>query len=432
MSHIPPHWEEAPLGELGTEVRGSVSPASDRTYELYSVPTFPTGRPEIIEGSEIASSKRRVIPADLLLCKINPRINRVWMVADPTGEGEQIASTEYLVLRVSDPELTRYLMWYLRSPRFREWIKLSVEGATGSHTRAKSAPVLRQRVPIPPRDEQRRIVAAIEEHVSHLDAAEVMLSRTQALLARLRKAVLSLAAAGSWPVVRLSEVAEIVSGQTPKGLLALKQGPVPFYKVGDMNIAEGRVMTTSREYVDDEMVAARKLKIRPAGTIVFPKRGGAIATNKKRVLGVPAAFDLNTMGIIPSESLSSGYLLAWLETVDLNSLSDGSNVPQINHGDVEPLLIPLPPLDEQRRIVTEVERQLSLVESLASAIDTALARSGALRRTILERAFTGRLVPQDPSDEPASVLLERIKAERAKAEAATGRRPRRRATMETS
>jgi type I restriction enzyme, S subunit len=172
-------------------------------------------------------------------------------------------------------------------------------------------------------------------------------------------------------------------------------------------------MTVSREYVTAETARRTALRVRPPGTVIFPKRGGAIATGKKRVLTAPAAFDLNTMGLIPGDRLDTGYLLTWLETVDLAALSDGSNVLQINHGDVAPLTLPLPPLEEQRRIVAEVERQLSLVDALAAAVDAALRRSAALRRAILERAFAGELVPQDPSDEPASVLLERIAAERA-------------------
>ena len=88
-------------------------------------------------------------------------------------------------------------------------------------------------------------------------------------------------------------------------------------------------------------------------------------------------------------------------------------MPKVDQGAVERLPIPLPPLDEQRRIVAEVEQRLSVIDEMRAAIESAQRRSAALRRSILERAFRGELVPQDPSDEPASVLLERIRAERA-------------------
>jgi len=145
---------------------------------------------------------------------------------------------------------------------------------------------------------------------------------------------------------------------------------------------------------------------------VFPKRGGAIATNKKRILTVPAAVDLNTMAIVASDRLLPEFLLAYLETVDLASLADGSNIPQINHGDIAPLEIPLPPLEEQRRIVAEIEERLGAIDALRAAIERAQRRGAALRRSVLERAFRGELVPQDPSDEPASALLDRIRVER--------------------
>ena len=75
-------------------------------------------------------------------------------------------------------------------------------------------------------------------------------------------------------------------------------------------------------------------------------------------------------------------------------------------------MIAVPPVAEQTRIVNEVERQLSVLDACVRAVDTGLARSAALRRSVLKAAFEGRLVPQDPSDEPASALLERTRAER--------------------
>ena len=92
--------------------------------------------------------------------------------------------------------------------------------------------------------------------------------------------------------------------------------------------------------------------------------------------------------------------------------------------------IPLPPLAEQHRIVAEVERRLSVVQQAEAAVEVGLKRAERLRQSILKQAFSGKLVPQDPNDEPASVLLERIRAEREAAEAAakSKRKPRRRRT----
>ncbi|HST19782.1 MAG TPA: hypothetical protein VLR90_01585 [Blastocatellia bacterium] len=79
----------------------------------------------------------------------------------------------------------------------------------------------------------------------------------------------------------------------------------------------------------------------------------------------------------------------------------------------------MPPLVEQQRIVAEVERRLSVIDEIESVVEANLKRATALRQSILKRAFEGKLVPQDPNDEPASVLLERIRAERINKEAET-------------
>ena len=79
---------------------------------------------------------------------------------------------------------------------------------------------------------------------------------------------------------------------------------------------------------------------------------------------------------------------------------------------IKGLSIHLPPLAEQRRIVAEVERRLSVVQQAEATVEASLARAERLRQSILKQAFSGKLVPQDPGDEPASALLERIRAER--------------------
>ena len=99
---------------------------------------------------------------------------------------------------------------------------------------------------------------------------------------------------------------------------------------------------------------------------------------------------------------------------------------KVNQQDLSLCRIPLPPLAEQRRIVAEVERRLSVVQQAEAAVKANLARAERLRQSILKQAFSGKLVPQDPNDEPASVLLERIRAEREAA--ASAAKPKRRAT----
>lgn len=94
-------------------------------------------------------------------------------------------------------------------------------------------------------------------------------------------------------------------------------------------------------------------------------------------------------------------------------MSSGGNQPALNKARVRTIVVPLSPLAEQKRIVTEVERRLSVIDELEMQVEVNLKRAERLRQAILKRAFEGKLVPQDPSDEPASVLLERIRAVRA-------------------
>ena len=235
-----------------------------------------------------------------------------------------------------------------------------------------------------------------------------------------------------WCWAAVEQLGFIASGQTPKGVTTAgaQQGDVPWFRVGDMNADANQFqMTVATEWLTTAQVAALGLHVRPTGTIIFPKRGGAIGTNKKRVLGRPAAYDLNTMGVVPVGDARS-YLWVWFLGVDLGSLADGSNVPQINHGDIAPLPVPLPPAAEQDRIVNEVNANLSIADDVTAAVTANRLRSGRLRQSILKWAFEGRLVDQDPTDEPASRLLERIRAERESKLAKTSRTRRRaRATM---
>ena len=101
-----------------------------------------------------------------------------------------------------------------------------------------------------------------------------------------------------WKWMKLGEACEIVSGNTPKGLeLISNKGEYQFYKVSDMNLVGNEIrMNVSNLKLTLEEIKKLKVKVYPKGTVIFPKRGGAILTNKKRVLSQDASFDLNCDG----------------------------------------------------------------------------------------------------------------------------------------
>lgn len=434
MSDLPPGWVEAPIGELGVEIRGSVRPEPGAKYELYSVPTFPTGVPEILRGSEIGSNKRPVEPGDVLLCKINPRINRVWIVGARLGIGQQLASTEYLVLRIGDDQLARYLIWYLRSPAFREWIKLSVEGATGSHTRAKSGPILRQLVPLPPPKERKRIVHALEQQFSRIDHAENSLRAVQTRIAAMRTSATALVLSGEWPTVPLRDVTvEQVYGSSAKATTKPSNG-VPIIRMG--NIQDGAIDFRDLKYLTADHEDVTRFKLRP-GDLLFNR------TNSPELVGKSAVYRAGA-----PEALFASYLIRvrltpecdprWAAAVingppgrQYIAMVRTQQVGQanVNGTKLAAMPMPLPPLREQQARLEEMERRESLIKALESAIEASLKRAESLRRAILDRAFGGTLVPQDQSDEPASVPLERIAWKRGsdqpkRARKAVSRRPR--------
>jgi type I restriction enzyme S subunit len=150
----------------------------------------------------------------------------------------------------------------------------------------------------------------------------------------------------------------------------------------------------------------------PAGTLCI-----TIAANiaETAILTFDACFPDSVVGFLPADdSVSARFLEAFLCTVQkyLEAYAPATAQKNINLETLSEVAVPLPPPAEQEQIVALVEERLSQIDSAEKTIDAELIRSKRLRQSILKRAFEGQLVPQDPKDEPASVLLERIKATR--------------------
>ena len=169
---LPGNWCWTTVGAINQYVGISADPtkAKNKTFELYSVPSSADNYPEIVLGADIGSTKQSVKKGDVLLCKINPRINRVWKVSKYTDHS-LLASSEWIVIRNSGL-ISNYLMWCFRSPYFRGYMLSNVSGVGGSLMRAQPKFVQGYPVPVPPLPEQQRIVDRIESLFSKLDEAK--------------------------------------------------------------------------------------------------------------------------------------------------------------------------------------------------------------------------------------------------------------------
>lgn len=193
---LPKSWVRTIIKEIGIPQTPKIEPSRypDEFFELYSVPSFLTGKAETTKGSEIRSSKQLVVPGDILLCKIIPRINRVWVVNSKEGY-RQIASTEWIVLRNNHMN-SWFIKYCLSEPSFREEFLKHVSGVGGSLMRARPQSVANIQVSIAPINEQNRIVSKIEELFSQLDDGEAALKRAQKLVEQYRQSVLKAAVTG--------------------------------------------------------------------------------------------------------------------------------------------------------------------------------------------------------------------------------------------
>lgn len=228
-----------------------------------------------------------------------------------------------------------------------------------------------------------------------------------------------------WAWSLMKDVVYISSGNTPKGINDVKLKPqsnIDFYKIFDMN-TEGneKYMKDSALKVTLSEASSLKLKLEEPNTIIFPKRGGAILTNKKRILSKKSAYDLNLMGVKEkSEIIENRFLWFWFQKLDLSRLYDGYSVPQINNKNIEPLWFPVAPLPEQRVIVSKIEQLFSDLDNGIDNFKKAQEQLKRYRQSVLKAACEGKLVPTEAElarvegrdYEPADVLLARILEER--------------------
>ena len=159
-----------------------------------------------------------------------------------------------------------------------------------------------------------------------------------------------------WKTVRIEEIADVRGGSSfPKEYQGNTEGQYPFYKVSDMNLIGNEVlMQDSNNWVEEDTVKTLRAKLFLKDTVIFPKVGAAVHTNKKRMLSSDGLVDNNVMGIaVRDNNLCVPYfLLYWFESIDLANLSNPGPLPSITAAKVKNTEIPLPSLPEQRAIAS--------------------------------------------------------------------------------
>ena len=188
-----------------------------------------------------------------------------------------------------------------------------------------------------------------------------------------------------WEIKRLGEVCELKSGITISSSLERTEGDVLYVKVGDMTLPENDVeIETSSRFVNRNEI--RDNLIIPNGAVIFPKRGGAIATNKKRKIIKSTIVDLNIMAIIPKEKINNDYY--WFQLIDLNSISNGTTIPQINNYSFDEVFISYPKsLPEQHRIVSILDQCFSAIDKAKANAEQNLKNTKELFESYLQGVF---------------------------------------------
>ena len=263
--------------------------------------------------------------------------------------------------------LPTYLYYFLLSKR-DQFVKDGVGGAQPNisagylkNVQFDLVPVRQQEVIVERLDKIENLIALRKEQLAKLD--ELVKARFVELFGDQKTNPFG------WEQCTIGECCTLKSGTSLPSEVENEGGPIPYIKVGDMNYpGNERYITTSSRYVSESTAGKGLFEV---GSILFPKRGGAIGTNKKRMTKRPVCADLNVMGVSSKGRLRPEYLLAYFDMIDLGALSDGSSVPQINNKNIAPLVICMPPLELQEQFAAFIKQTDKSKVVVQKALDEA-------------------------------------------------------------
>ena len=363
----------------------SINPAKtpDTIFEMYSVPIYATGHPEYLRGDEIASNKAIVRKNDILLCKINPRINRVWVVSDESGK-QNIASSEWIVIRNSEynPE---FLAWYFRTPKFQKFMTSEITGIGGSLTRAQPKCVAEYPVPVLNRKKQDEIVNILDKCKFVIDSRKrELLELDNIIKARFVEMFGSIHESTGYPYLALKDLSDVISGGTPSRGKAefWNNGTIPWVKTTEL---KNNVITDVDEYITEEGLVNSSAKLVPAGTILVAMYGQGKTRGMTAYLDIEASTNQACACILPSDKIDSMFMWKYFELSydKLRSLAQGAGQPNLNGNMIKNFKVLVPPIEMQKSYVNFVNQ----VDKSKVKVQKALDETQKLFDSLMQQYF---------------------------------------------
>lgn len=420
MSDLPPGWEWATVGAIAETSLGKML---DKKKATGKHPTPYLRNINVRWGSFDLSDLAimdihpdqidRVLaqPGDVIACEGGePGRAAVWQGPHPIAL--QKALHRVRPTNVVKPEYLALLLEHLAKSHSLNGL---FTGSTIKHLPQEKLRLIR--VPLPPRPEQERIVATIEGYLSRLDAAERSLRSAEVRAAVLTQRIIDAALEGE----RMA-LGRLLREPLRNGLSA------PASSTGSVRVVTLTAVTRS-EFVDAHTKLIEPGSRSTEDLWMAPGDLFIQRSNTPELVGTASLYrgdsrwaifpDLLIRIRIDDKRVDPEYLELALRSTSVRQYFQraaqgiAGSMPKISQPTVEAAEIPLPGLHRQSKIVDQVTKQLTNIRRLDASLDLAVVRQQSLRRAILAAAFSGMLVPQDPDDEPASVLLEQIRAERA-------------------